>query len=106
MPPERRSHPRKPVTSAYGINLLAPSGMLMGVAVPADVSPGGLRADTSREYAAGEALRVEVCSPHRLAGRQFSFVVAWSNRVAGGWQIGGSFTAPLTGEEADALAGG
>jgi hypothetical protein len=106
MPTERRARPRKPVTTAYSVHLLSPSGAIVGLAVPADVSQGGFRADTSREYAPGEALRLEVCGPHRLVGRRFSCVVAWSSRVAGSWQIGCSFTQELTGEEADALADG
>jgi hypothetical protein len=104
MPIERRTHCRKPVTTPYGVNILSLSGALLGVAVPADVSQGGFRADTSRAYRQGELLRLEIRNQHHLPGRQFPFVVAWSARETDGWQIGGRFMEPLTVEEAERLA--
>jgi hypothetical protein len=106
MPTDRRAHPRQPVTATSGVNLYSLAGLLLGVAVPADVSRSGIRADVTRGYAVGEALRLEVRGPHRLARRQFPFVVAWAAHGPDGWQIGGAFTQELTDAEADALADG
>jgi hypothetical protein len=105
MPPERRARTRSPITSAYLVNILSPSGAVLGVAVPVDVSQVGFRADTSRDYPQGESLRLELCGPqhHRSL---LPFVVVWSAKYAGGWQLGGLFTQELTGEEAERLAAG
>jgi len=104
MSSDRRTHPRKPVTTAYLGAVRASSGELLGLAIPADVSEGGFRADASRAYSPGETLRLEVHEPHQMAGRQIGFAIAWSARFTDGWQFGGRFTERLSEEEVETLS--
>jgi hypothetical protein len=102
---DRRAHARRPITHPYVANLLSPTGSIVTMAVPADVSQGGFRTDVTGEYRAGDRLALEPQRPHPLSGRRFPFVVVWS-RPAPSAEIGGAFAAEITEAESEALASG
>jgi hypothetical protein len=102
MTTNRRAHARHPITRPYIAHLLSPTGSIVTVAVPADVSQGGFRTDVTSEYRAGDRLALEPQRPHPLSGRRFTFVVVWS-RPGPGAEIGAAFAAEITEAESKAL---
>jgi PilZ domain len=102
MIPDRRGHIRRPITPpAYIAHVLSPTGTLVGLAMPADVSRSGFRIDTSAYLNVGDLLTLEPQRPHPLGGRRFPFVVVWSRP---GVEIGAAFVTEITEAETDALA--
>ena len=55
---------------------------------------------------AGGRFFLEAQRPHRLGGRRFPFVVAWSKSGPGGGEIGCAFATEITAADAEALIAG
>jgi hypothetical protein len=75
------------------------------MAVPADLSRCGFRADVARRFVAGELLALVPTVPHPLAGRPFSFfVVRCDPSPDGGYDLAGAFAPLLSDDDVGRLA--
>jgi len=107
MTTERRAHRRQGAARPCLAFILGPGERPLGLAVPEDVSAGGVRLLASRRFAAGESLALVPQFPHPLEGRAFPFRVARCEALpGGGYSLAGPFLKALAREEVRALAGG
>jgi hypothetical protein len=100
-PPERRVAPRRRILRPEPLQLFAPDGLLLGVAVTDDVSESGIRMLVANAFAPEEVLLVEATRQGVPAPR-FAFQVAWCEALDMGYRVAGPFVPPMP--TADTLA--
>lgn len=100
---ERRAFPRHRLGSRVPVRLRRERGRRAWIAVPEDVSAGGLRILARLPQPVGQILELEPTTPHNLGWKRLTFRLTRCQPADGGYQLAGRFLTPLAETKLDDL---